>query len=312
MSISCISGYVTAFRRRAGSKATAVIAVAAPAVGAAVIAAGLSLVALRMTPTEYSAAVVVGPTARSGGAGAGMRIADAGRDASVGAAEPGAADEVLSDFSRYLELLRAVPVAERLLAEPETARRLLPDRWDEATQSWTPSTGLWATLKRGVLTAAGRPAWRPPDAVTLSDLLRRRVVVSPVGTGPMRRIVFRHPDREVALATLRLLTAAADERLKAEAARRARAQIDYVRARLVTETLEIHRNALARLLADEERALMALEVDLPFAADVIEAPHAPALPDWPDALLTVAVSAAAAFSVTVFFIGRRLSARSGR
>jgi hypothetical protein len=312
MSVSCISGYVAAFRRRAGPKATAAVAAAAPAVGAAVVAVGLSLIALRVTPPEYSAAVVVGPTARSGGAGAGMRIADAGRDASVGAAEPGAADEVLSDFSRYLELLRAVPVAERLMAEPGAARRLLPDRWDEATQSWAPSAGLWATLKRGVLTAAGRPAWRPPDAVTLSDLLRRRVVVSPVGTGPMRRIVFRHPDREVALATLRLLTAAADERLKAEAARRARAQIDYVRARLVTETLEIHRAALARLLADEERTLMALGVDLPFAADVIEAPHAPALPDWPDALLTVAVSAAAAFSIAVFFIGRRLSARGGR
>jgi hypothetical protein len=312
MSISCIPGYVAAFRRRAGPKAVAAVVVAAPAVGAAVVAVGLSLIALRMTPPEYSAAVIVGPTARSGGAGAGMRIADAGRDASVGAAEPGAADEVLSDFSRYLELLRAVPVAERLLAEPDAARRLLPDRWDEATQSWAPSAGLWATLKRGVLAAAGRPAWRPPDAVTLSDLLRRRVIVSPVGTGPMRRIVFRHPDREVALATLRRLTAAADARLKAEAARRAQAQIDYVRARLATETLEIHRNALARLLADEERALMALGVDLPFAADVIEAPHAPALPDWPDALLTVAVSAAAAFSVTVFFIGRRLSARSGR
>lgn len=282
-----------------------ILRVSAIALLAGLLAAASAVVFLRQTEQQYTAILTVGPTARSGGAGVGMRTLDLGGGAGV--AEPGPAEEVLSDFSRYLELLRALPTAEALAADTDVMRRLFSGRWDAAAQTWGPSPGVWAAVKRAVLSLAGRPEWTPPDAVALADELRRRVVISPVGTGPMRRVSFRHVDRDFALATLTRLAQAADGHLKTEAARRAQAQIGHIRARLNgRQVAEEHRDALSRLLLEQEQVLMALGVDLPFAADVLEPPHAAAYPDWPDALLATAGSALAGFALAVFFASGRL------
>lgn len=276
------------------------------------LAAALSaVVVLRLTEPQHTAALTVGPTARSGGAGAGLRALDLGGGA-ASVAEPGPADEVLSDFSRYLELLRALPTAQALAADRDLMIRLFPAQWDAAAQSWGPPSGVWATLKRGVLALADRPGWSPPDAVALADLLRRRVVVTPVGTGPLRRVAFRHADRDFALAVLSRLAQTADGRLKTEAARRAGAQIDHIRARLAAGGMpDEHRTALSRLLLEQEQVLIALGVDLPFAADVLEPPHAAALPDSPDVLLTTGASGLAGFALASAFFGRALLRRWG-
>lgn len=285
-------------------------------VGAFALLAGLAaalsaVVVLRLTEPQYTAALTVGPTARSSGAGVGLRTLDLGGGA-AGVAEPGPADEVLSDFSRYLELLRALPTARTLAQDRELMIRLFPDQWDGAAQAWEPPAGVWATLKRGALLLAGRPGWSPPDAVALADLLRRRVVVTPVGTGPLRRVAFRHADRDFALAALSRLAQAADGYLKVEAARRAGAQIDHIRARLATGGMpDEHRTALSRLLLEQEQVLMALGVDLPFAADVLEPPHAAALPDSPDVLLATGASGLAGFALALALFGRGLLRRWG-
>lgn len=285
-------------------------------VGAFALLAGLAaalsaVVVLRLTEPQYTAALTVGPTARSGGAGVGLRTLDLGGGA-AGMAEPGSADEVLSDFSRYLELLRALPTARTLAQDRDLMIRLFPDQWDAAAQAWEPPAGVWATLKRGALLLAGRPGWSPPDAVALADLLRRRVVVAPVGTGPLRRVAFRHADRDFALAALSRLALAADGYLKVEAARRAGAQIDHIRARLAAGGMpDEHRAALSRLLLEQEQVLIALGVDLPFAADVLEPPHAAALPDSPDVLLTTGASGLAGFALALALFGRGLLRRWG-
>lgn len=269
---------------------------------AALLAAVATLLALRLIEPQYSAVMTVGPAARNGAAAMGLRVGG-GRFAPTA---PGAPDELLSDFARYQELLRATPVAERLLAEPGMARRLFADRWDAAAQAWRASPGVWAAVKRAGLALAGRPSWSgPPDAVALAQLLHRQITVSPVGTGAMRRIVFRHADRDFALAVLGRVAAAADGHLRDEAARRAKAQVDFVRARLRETAIIEYREALTQVLADEERALMALGIDLPYAVDVIEPPHAAALPDWPEALLLAGGTGAAAFCVTLLGLGWR-------
>lgn len=269
---------------------------------AALLATIAALLSLRLIEPQYSAAMTVGP-ARNGAAAVGLRVGGGGR---FGLTTPGTPDEFLSDFARYQELLRATPVAERLLAESDITRRLFADRWDAAAQEWRAAPGVWPAIKQAGLALAGRPLQSPPpDAVALAQLLHRQVSISSVGTGAMRRIVFRHPDRDFALTVLGRIAAAADSHLRNEAARRARAQIDFVRARLRETTIIEYREALTQVLADEERALMALGIDLPYAVDVIEPPHAAALPDWPEALLLAGGTGAAAFCVALFISGRR-------
>lgn len=300
-------GHFCIYRRLAAD----VLRVGAFALLAGLAAALTAVVMLRLTEPQYTAALTVGPTARSGGAGVGLRTLDLSGGA-AGVAEPGPADETLSDFSRYLELLRALPTARTLAQDRDLMIRLFPGQWDAAVQSWKPPAGGWATLKRGVLALAGRPGWSPPDAVALAELLRRRVVVAPVGTGPLRRVAFRHADRDFALAALSRLAQAADGHLKAEAARRASAQIEHIRIRLAAGGMPgEHRTALSRLLLEQEQVLIALGVDLPFAADVLEPPHAAALPDSPDVLLTTGASGLAGFALALALFGRGLLRRWG-
>lgn len=287
----------------------AVFAAAAP-----LLAMGCAVLVLRATTPEFTAVMTVAPTARSGGAGAGLRVAggtamDGGKPASA-MAEPGMADETLSDFARYLELLRALPSAEIFLRDSATMAALFPRQWRADIGGWGPPPGFWPSVKRFALTLAGRPTWTPPDAATLTDLLRRRIDVSQVGTGPMRRVTFRHADREFALSFLQRLATTAENRQKSEAARRALVQIDFIRIRLQRNLPNPqHALALAQMLADEERLLLALEVDLPYAADVVEPPHAAASPDWPDALLTIGAAGLAGFFGSVCVIGGVLRAR---
>lgn len=259
--------------------------------GGAVLGLVLSVTALWLVTPQYTASMVVGPTARVGAAAMGARLPVLiGREAAAAASEPGPGDEILSDFARYLQLFTSIPVAERLMTDPGLLRGLFPDRWDEETGRWRPPPGPVAGAKRLFLALVGRTDWVEPDAERVASALQNRLVVDMVGSGPMRRIRLRHADRAVALRILTAAARATDAHLRAEASRRSGAQIAHVRARLAGITVAEHRRALADLLSEQERIAMMIEVDLPLAADAIEPPAAAQRPDWPNPLQVVPVA----------------------
>lgn len=64
-----------------------------------------SVTALRLVIPQYTAVMVIGPTARVGAAAMGARLPVLiGRETAAAASEPGPGDEILSDFARYLQL----------------------------------------------------------------------------------------------------------------------------------------------------------------------------------------------------------------
>ena len=72
--------------------------------GGAVLGLMLSVTALRLVTPQYTAVMVIGPTARVGAAAMGARLPVLiGREAAAAASEPGPGDEILSDFARYCE-----------------------------------------------------------------------------------------------------------------------------------------------------------------------------------------------------------------
>lgn len=269
-----------------------------------------ALALLRVVPPEHTAVMVVGPTSPTGFAAMGARIPVAGREA-ASAAEQGTGTETLSDFARFLHLLTAVPVAERLMEDPALLRRMFAERWDAQAGAWAEPVGAAATLRRLLLGLAGREVWVQPDAVAVAGYLRGRVVVEPVGTGPMHRVRFRHPDRDFALVFLRALAAATDAHLRGEARRRTTAQIEFADAMGKAHTQIEHRNAFNELKNELRRVLVMLDVGLPFAADVVEAPTAGGLPDWPDVPLVLTAALAAGLSFGVMAAVVRASPRRG-
>lgn len=273
-----------------------------PALGAL---AGLVLgvAAVRLVPPEHTARMVVGPTARAGMAAMGARAPAAGPEIAVGAAEPGPSEEALSDFSRYLHLLSGMPMADSLLADPVVVRRLYPTRWDSASGRWREPDGLLPAMKRAFLAVVGRTDWIEPDATVVKARLGAMIVIEPVGTGPMRRVWLRHPDRDFAFALLTRLARETDRHLRAEALRRGTASVAHINARMAATTNRDHQRVLSDLLRDQERALMMIGVDLPFAADVVEEPAVGALPDWPDPFIVVPLAGLAGLALGAFLLG---------
>ncbi|QCO13772.1 hypothetical protein D3869_00115 [Azospirillum brasilense] len=271
-----------------------------------------SVTALRLVVPQYTAVMVIGPTARVGAAAMGARLPVLiGREAAAAASEPGPGDEILSDFARYLQLFTSIPVAERMMADPQLLRGLFPDRWDEAAGSWRPAPGPLASAKRLFLALVGRSDWVEPDAERVASALRDRLTVDMVGSGPMRRLRLRHADRAMALRILSSAAQATDAHLRAEASRRSAAQIAHVRARLAGITVAEHRRALADLLSEQERIAMMIEVDLPLAADAIEPPAAPQRPDWPNPLMVVPMAALAGLMAGAVAVSLRRLWRAG-
>ena len=273
--------------------------------GATLLAVVLAVLALRVHPPEYTASMRVGPTARTGAAAMGPRLPVLGREPAHGMAEPGAGDESLSDFARYLELLVSTPVAQRLMADPLLVRRLFPECWDEEAQEWRPASGVLPAVKRLLLAVVGREDWAEPDAERVARALADRLAVETVRTGPMRRLALRHSDRVFAVDLLGRVAAATDAHLRAEAARRSAAQIAYVKEHLSGLTMAEHRRALADLLSEQERVSMMIEVDLPFAADVIEPAFAAQRPDWPNPAMVLPAAGLFGFVAGVFAVSLR-------
>ena len=272
-----------------------------PALAAA--AALLALLILHGLPPEHTAAMVVGPIARTGASAMGARTPVAMRaDMPLSVLEFGNGEETLSDFARFVELLTSPTVAARLMAEPGFLPHLFPERWDSAAGRWHPPGGLGGWLRRLVLALAGHDDWAEPDADLVSLHLKRMVVVQALGSTPMRRISVRDSDRAFAVRLLQRLSAAADARLREEAIRRAGAEIDYIRARLAVAQSADSRKALADLLNDQERVATLIGVDLPYAADPIEPPSASAHADWPNPLLVLPLAMAAGAGLGLFLI----------
>ncbi|HYD31495.1 MAG TPA: hypothetical protein VEB64_11655, partial [Azospirillaceae bacterium] len=269
----------------------------------------LSLAFLRLWTPEFTATMVVGPTARNGIAAMGLRVPTPGQESASAVVEYGAGDEGLSDFARFLQLLTSTAVAERLMTGGDVPQRLFPGRWEPATGQWRAPGGLSGLARFLFLALVGREDWSEPDPERLAQALRRAVVVEAVGTTAMRRISFRHADRAFAMDLLSRLHAAADAQLRQEAARRSKAQIDYIKERIGNVGVAEHRRALATVLGDLERVLMMIEVGLPFAADPIEAATAGRQPDWPNPALVLPAGLAAGAGLGLLAFSLRASSR---
>jgi|GEM_PF-752686 len=254
----------------------------------------LAVTVLRLWPAQYTATLLVAPTARAGLAAMGARAPVGGTPEGPAAGtrpvEFGRADEGLSDFARFLHLAVSTPVAADLLAETALATALFPGRWDAQNGVWTHPTDVAGRFRRFVLALVGREDWRVPDSVILGRHLRRAVTVDAIGGGPVHRLTFRHPDRATALLVLDRLTRTADAHLRREAARRAEATIAHIDALLRAKQDEYQRNALTNLRIEVALSRAMLDADLPFAADLLEPPSAPAQPDWPDPLMVLALA----------------------
>jgi hypothetical protein len=108
-----------------------------------------------------------------------------------------------------------------------------------------------------------------------------------------------------------MLYNAADQAIRQATLQRTSQQIAFLDSRLRTLAVAEHRAALTQLLSDQEKRLMLLQIDQPYAARIIDPPALPRLPIWPRPLLTLGVAGLSAvllwfvIGVVVAMFGRR-------
>lgn len=146
----------------------------------------------------------------------------------------------------------------------------------------------------------------PETAAELADYLQDHVQVEPVGTSPLRRVVYQHPDGAFAAAFLQKLHTIADSLIRQEIRDRTQSREAYLQQALATTEHPDHRRALTSLLMEQEHVRMILAMDEPFAAIIAEPPSASAKPEWPKAPIVYPVSALAGMllAFAVFYLRR--------
>ena len=245
----------------------------------------LAILCLRAIPAQHTASMVIGPTARTGQVGRGVRIT-AEASAAFASAER-REGEILSDFDRFLHLMTAPGGAARQMVDSDLLTILFEQEWNDQAQRWHPPATTGQKIRGVIGHIVGRESWAPPDAERISRRLKREIDISMVGETAMRRISFRHKDPAFAKALLLTLYASTDAIMRAEAERRSSAEIAFLEDRLSSLSHQGQRSALADMLESETTARMMLAVNLPVAADLVESPTAPNVPDWPDPLVVL-------------------------
>ena len=144
---------------------------------------------------------------------------------------------------------------------------------------WNVENERWIRPEGGVARAIGRaraffdlPVWTPPSAEKLAKRLTDELDIMEIPLTGMRRIAFRHKDPEFAAQFLRWLHEEADGLIREEAQERTTRQIQYIEEKLATVFVAEHRMSLTQLLSDQEKQMMMIQVDLPYAARIIEPP----------------------------------------
>ena len=283
---------------------------------AAAVAATMALAAwyTATAPKVYTARMVIAPVGDKGAGALAGRLAQYAQVASLAGLNLRPGQEV-TNFDRFVRIVGSAALAERLEARHGLMRRLFAGSWDADSGTWKrPPMGMLGTLRGALLRAFGLPDWTPPSTAQLGRYLRGHVLIKGVLRSAMREMVFEYPDRKFALALLQWVYREGDDYLRAIARQRTERQIAYIQHKLATVTVAEHRQALIEILSAQERGLMMMQVNLPFAVEVVEPPTVSDRPTSPRPLRNLALAAVAGFGigiVAVFVIDGVRGRRTG-
>lgn len=229
----------------------------------------------------YTAKIVVAP-ASGGSSGMAARLSRySGVAALAGIDLP--ADETVTPFSQFSEVITSPLVADRLAKKHGILPRVFKGAWtwNAESKSWTRKQGLLTPLKDWLRGFFNLPPRAEPSANALASILKQKLAIRLVKNSGMQLIQIRHKDPVFAANLLTWLHQESDNLIREEAEARTSRQIAYIDQKLRTVTAADHRRSLVELLLDQEKQMMMIQVDLPFAARIIEPAIASDDPTFP-------------------------------
>lgn len=222
------------------------------------------LALLTITP-RYRAEMIVAPADGYALGDYASSVSD-GESLSLPFWRPRDAEGISTDFYRFVYTVKGRMVADILLKDDTVLAGISRDgQWVDSAEDWTASE--------------------------LALYLEKNVKIENLGTTPLRRLSYRHPDSVFAATFLRKIHLVADQLIRRDRRRQSESRIDYLKESLGKTVNPEHRKGIANLLMQQEHVRMLANLDEPYAAIVVEPPFSSPRPVWPNKSMILILAA---------------------
>jgi hypothetical protein len=206
-----------------------------------------------------------------------------------------------SPFDLYIEALTSVSTAEALARNATLMRAIFPDHWDASANQWSEPDDLRYWLGRMAQKALGAPQqpWHRPGAAELHRFLEKSIVIIRPGVrdSPITTVMIEHRDPQLARELLGQMDQTADEYVRLKSLERATQYSAYLTERLAQVDNAEVRADLAKVLVEQEKAVMMARSSVTFAAVVVSPIVSSLRPTSPNYLLVAVLGVAAGLFV---------------
>ena len=246
------------------------------------VALGVGLILV--SPTRYTARLVVMPTEASQQLSDLLRNAGASVLASSLSTLTG--NEQITYFDRFGKQLTSVSTAGALKDHPGLVESLMDLRWNDEKKIWESDSFVTP-----VKAALGLDTSVDTGPQAIAEFLRRNLGQEQDRDSPITTLSLDAADPEVARQTLAYLHQYSDDQIKQAIYQQTQSKLEYLQRRLQSVTVNDYRQTLIGLILDQEKILMLIQPNLPFAAEALERPEVLTQPSSPKKgrILAVAV-----------------------
>jgi uncharacterized protein involved in exopolysaccharide biosynthesis len=251
-----------------------------------VLGLSLSLLFIRSATYQYTATLMVTPTktetARLPGNISGLA-------AIAGLSLPGGGSA--NDFNLYVVGLHSREVAARLARDRKIMQTLFASQYDIRSGQWFRPNGFIASFSSAVKLTLQVPGafWRPPDAADLQKFFENNIKIMTDRKTNITTISIDYKDPEFAIKLILDLHEETDAVLRRQALARADDSIVYLEKQLLRVQLAEHRQALAEMLGEQEKARMLASSDAPYSAQPFGTAFASSSPTSPKPLIVLVI-----------------------
>ena len=200
-----------------------------------------------------------------------------------------------SDFLTFKFMLKSEEVAQKLMQNETLIQGVFEHEWDGDTQSYRqPADGDLTPYVRGLkklLTGEGPRDYAPPSAARLAEWLKKDGFSSSEDrdTGFLT-LSAETPEPELMIQVMSQVTEETDRLLKERYIASAEQTMGFYQQQLAKARAREHREALAKLIAQEDQKLMLASKGTYFVAEPLTAPSVSLNPTSPKASLVLALS----------------------
>ncbi|MGK9165873.1 hypothetical protein KXR53_06230 [Inquilinus limosus] len=238
------------------------------------VALALGSLWIMMSPTRYTARLVVMPTEAS------QQLSDllrnAGASVIANSLSSLTGNEQITYFDRFSKQLTAVSTAAALKEHAGLVEGLMNLRWNDERKIWESGSVLTP-----VKAALGLDTSVDTSAQAVAEFLRRNLNQEQDRDSPITTLSIDAEDAEVARQTLGYLHRYSDDQIKQAIYQQTQSKLEYLQRRLQNVTVNDYRQTLIGLILDQEKILMLIQPNLPFAAEALEQPEVLSEPSSP-------------------------------